>query len=174
MRGYLFILLLPLVPLAGQEAESGIDVNATVSGEAIYAHELTESPRNGTPLDAAFRAVVYPLLKLDDHWTVAGAVQFNSEPYFTEDFTTPGHGVRTSILRAHIGYSRLWKSASIDIRAGQLPSAVGSFNLRYDDAVNPLIDMPILYGYYGLISPMVWPEYRPTSRWGNGTPGPSL
>ena len=28
------------------------------------------------------------------------------------------------------------------------------FNLRYDDAVNPLIDMPILYGYYAKISPM--------------------
>jgi hypothetical protein len=151
---YLFILFIPLVPLAGQDADSGIDVQATVSGEAIYAHELTESPRNGTPLDAAFRAVVYPLLKLDDHWTVAGAVQFNSEPYFTEDFTAPGHGVRTRILRAHLGYSRLWKSGSVNIRAGQLPSAVGAFNLRYDDAVNPLVDMPILYGYYGLISPM--------------------
>ena len=26
--------------------------------------------------------------------------------------------------------------------------------MRYDDAVNPLIDMPILYGYYGKISTM--------------------
>lgn len=151
---YLFILFIPLVPLAGQEADSGLDVQATVTGEGIYAHELTESPRNGTPLDAAFRAVVYPLLKLDEHWSVAGAVQFNSEPFFTEDFTAPGHGVRTRILQAHLGYSRLWKSGSIDVRAGQLSSAVGAFNLRYDDAVNPLIDMPILYGYYGKISTM--------------------
>src|ERR1700739_4996639 len=110
MRGYLLALFLPLIPLSAQEAGSGIDVSATVSGEAIYAHELTESPRNGTPLDAAFRAVVYPLLKLNEQWTVSGAVQVDSDPYFTEDFTTPGHGVSTSILRAHLGYSRFWKS----------------------------------------------------------------
>jgi len=39
------------------------------------------------------------------------------------------------------------KSVSKPFRAGQLGSAIGSFNLRYDDAVNPLIDMPSLYGY---------------------------
>jgi hypothetical protein len=151
---YLLILVLPLVPLAGQEASSGIDVQATISGEGIYAHQLTESPRNGTPVDAAFRAVVYPFLKLDEHWTIAGAVQFTSDPYFTEDFTAPGHAVETKILQASLGYSRLWKAGSISVHAGQLASAVGAFNLRYDDAVNPLIDMPILYGYYGKISPM--------------------
>jgi hypothetical protein len=151
---YLFILFIPLVPLAAQEANSGFDLSATVSGESMYNQELTGSPRNGSPLDAAFRAVVYPILKLDEHWTVAGAVQFNSEPYFTEDFSVPGHGVRTRILQANLGYSRFWKSGSINVRAGQLQSAVGAFNLRYDDAVNPLVDMPILYGYYGKISSM--------------------
>jgi hypothetical protein len=34
-------------------------------------------------------------------------------------------------------------------RAGELSSAFGSFLLRYDDAANPLIDMPLSYGYYG-------------------------
>ena len=34
------------------------------------------------------------------------------------------------------------------IRAGQLSSAFGSFLLRYDDADNPLVDMPLTYGYY--------------------------
>jgi hypothetical protein len=152
--GCLFILFVPLVPLAGQEAAAGMDVRATISGEAIDAKQLTESPRNGTPLDGAFRAVIYPLLKLDEHWTVEGAVQVSSNPYFTEDFTTPGHGVRTRILRANIGYSRSWKSASISIRAGQLASAVGSFDLRYDDAVNPLIDIPVLYGYWTKMTTM--------------------
>ena len=154
---YLFILSLPLVPLGaqvGQDAEAGIDIRATVSAEGIYTHQLTESPRSGTPLDGAFRAVIYPLLRLDEHWTLEGAVQISSNPYFTEDFTTPGHGVRTRILRSYLGYSRSWKSASIRVRAGQLPSAVGSFNLRYDDAVNPLIDMPVLYGYWTKITTM--------------------
>ena len=34
------------------------------------------------------------------------------------------------------------------MRAGVLPTAFGSFLLRYDDASNPLIDMPPQYGYY--------------------------
>ena len=34
------------------------------------------------------------------------------------------------------------------VRAGQLSSAFGSFLLRYDDAANSLIDMPLAYGYY--------------------------
>lgn len=151
------ILFLPLLPLSaqtGQDAEAGIDIRATISGEGIYAHQLTESPRNGTALDGAFRAVVYPLIKLNDHWSVAGAVQFNSTPYFTEDFSQPGHAVTTQILRAYLGYTRSWNTFAVNVRAGQLGSAMGEFNLRYDDAVNPLIDMPILYGYYGKISPM--------------------
>jgi hypothetical protein len=144
--------LFPLLTLAGQEATSGIDVPATISVEAIYANQLTQSPRDGTALDAAFRAVVYPTFKLDTHWTIEGAVQVTSDPYFTEDFTEPGHKVEVVVLRANLGYSRIWKSGSINIRAGELSPAVGSFNLRYDDAVNPLIDMPILYGYYGKIT----------------------
>ena len=154
--GYLFFFI-PLIHLAAQEAGSGtpgIDISATISGEAIYANQLTQSPRDGTPQDAAFRAVVYPFVRLDEHWTVEGAVQVSSNPYFTEDFTTPGHGVRIRILRANIGYSRSWKTGSIAIHAGQLGSAIGSFNLRYDDAVNPLIDMPILYGYWTKITTM--------------------
>jgi hypothetical protein len=35
------------------------------------------------------------------------------------------------------------------IRVGQLSTAFGSFPLRYDDAVNALIDKPMSYGYYG-------------------------
>ena len=81
-------------------------MHATVSGEGIYAPELTGSPRDGTPLDGAFRAVVYPTVKLSEHWTVAGAFQFSSFPYFTEDFTTPGHAVTTRVLQANLGYSR--------------------------------------------------------------------
>ena len=34
------------------------------------------------------------------------------------------------------------------VRVGQLPSAFGSFLLRYDDFANPLTGMPLSYGYY--------------------------
>jgi len=99
---FVFVLFIPLVPLASQEADSGIDISATISGEPIYAHELTESPRNGSALDAAFRAVVYPILKLDEHWTIAGAVQFNSEPYFTENFSAPAGAVAWAVSGASV------------------------------------------------------------------------
>ena len=152
--GYVLLLSMPLAAQVGQDAEAGIDVRATVSGEGIYSRQLTESPRNGTAVDGAFRAVVYPLIKLNRHWSLAGAVQFESAPFFTEDFTAPGHSVTTQILRAYLGYTRSWNAFALNVRAGQLGSAMGEFNLRYDDAVNPLIDMPILYGYYAKISPM--------------------
>jgi hypothetical protein len=96
--------------------------------------------------------VVYPFIKLNKHWSLTGAVQFDSVPYYTENFTEPGHSVTTQLLRAYLGYMRSWNAFAVNVRAGQLGSAMGEFNLRYDDAVNPLIDMPILYGYYGKIS----------------------
>ncbi len=34
------------------------------------------------------------------------------------------------------------------MRAGQLSTAFGAFLLRYDDMQNPLLDMPVSYGYY--------------------------
>ena len=95
---------MPLAAQVGQEAEAGIDIRATISGEGIYSRQLTESPRNGTALDGAFRAVVYPLIKLNRHWWLDGAVQFDSAPFFTEDFSAPGHSVTTQILRASLGY----------------------------------------------------------------------
>jgi hypothetical protein len=152
--GYLLLLSMPLAAQVGQEAEAGIDIRATISGEGIYSRQLTESPRNGTALDGAFRAVVYPLIKLNRHWWLDGAVQFDSAPFFTEDFSAPGHSVTTQILRASLGYKQTWNALALTVRAGQLGSIMGDFNLRYDDAVNPLIDMPILYGYYAKISPM--------------------
>jgi len=38
------------------------------------------------------------------------------------------------------------------VRAGELSTAFGSFLLRYDDADNPLIDMPMAYGYYSTVT----------------------
>jgi len=110
------LVLMPVARLAGQEAQSGVDVRATISSEAIYAPELTEGPRDGTPLDGAFRAVVYPMVKLSEHWIVASAVQFSSVPYFTEDSMTPEHAVTTKCCKLTLGYSRFWKSGSLNVR----------------------------------------------------------
>jgi hypothetical protein len=72
-----------------------------------------------------------------------------SRPYFFEQFSTQGYGLKADVLQANLSYSQFWKDGSVIIRLGQQSSAFGSFLLRYDDAVNPLIDVPMAYGYYG-------------------------
>lgn len=92
--------------------------------------------------------MLYPTWKIDDHWTFSGAVQVITRPYFYEEFYTQGYGLRAQILQANLGYAQVWKKSSLLIRAGQMTSAFGAFLLRYDDADNPLVQMPVGYGYY--------------------------
>ncbi len=134
--------------LWAQEAASGFDLAATVGEAGFYTRQLEAPPRSTGPAAGGFRALLYPTWKLDEHWAITGAVQVHSRPYFFEEFTTQGYGVKTDLLQANLSYSRFWSNNSIVIRVGQLSSAFGSFLLRYDDAVNPLIDMPLAYGYY--------------------------
>ncbi|HWF11167.1 MAG TPA: hypothetical protein VG297_22010 [Bryobacteraceae bacterium] len=133
---------------AAQEANSGIDLRATVTGEAVIGHELTESPRDGAPVVAGFRSMLYPTWKLGEHWTVSGVVDVESRPYFAEEFSTQGYGAKFYVLQANLGYSKVSKAGSVVVRVGQLTSTFGSFLLRYDDADNPLLGMPMQYGYY--------------------------
>jgi hypothetical protein len=148
------IILLCLLSLGtvakalAQEANSGFNLGATLSGEALYSHQLASPPRNGDDVTGAFRAILYPTWKVSRHWTFSGAVEAYSHPYFFEDFSNTTTGTSVQILHADVSYSRFWENSSIVLRAGQLSSAFGSFLLRYDDAVNPLMDVPMSYGYY--------------------------
>jgi hypothetical protein len=145
---YLFALcFLSTGALLAQEAGSGIDLSATISTEAAYSGDLSHAPRNGLPVMAGLRAVLYPEWKISSHWVVSGAVQLSSMPYFYEDFSTNGNGFRMRILQANLGYYRVWKDASLVVRAGQLQSAFGNFLLHYDDAANPLFGTPSQYSY---------------------------
>jgi hypothetical protein len=92
--------------------------------------------------------VIYPTWKISDHWNVSGSFQFASRPYFYEDFSMKGYGLKGNVLQASINYARISEKGSVLIRAGVLSTAFGSFLLRYDDAQNALIDLPIEYGYY--------------------------
>jgi hypothetical protein len=94
------------------------------------------------------RAMFYPTWKISKNWTVSGAVEVHSRPYFYEEFSTQGYGLKANIIQAQLRYSQIREKRSFVFRAGELSSAFGSFLLRYDDAVNPLIDMPLSYGYY--------------------------
>jgi hypothetical protein len=145
----LYVMLPGSSGLMAQEANSGIDLRATITGESVYDHALTESPRDGSPVVAGFRSMLYPTWKIAEHWVISGAIDVNSRPYFQGDFSTQGYGVLVHIIQANIGYSNVWKHGSVVVRAGQMSSAFGAFLLRYDDADNPLINMPMEYGYYG-------------------------
>ena len=144
-----FFAVCALVPaLRAQEASAGIDLQATVTAEGLYSGALHEAPHNGSSLEGGVRSILYPTIKLGEHWTIAGALEAISRPYDPQDFYRAGNGIRGRVIQATAGYSQVWKKTSLIVRAGQMPSAFGSFMLRYDDAENPLLTAPAAYGYY--------------------------
>ncbi len=148
MRGVILAYLCWSAAAYGQEANSGFDLQSTVSGMAAYSHRLTAKPRDGSPVTGGMRAMLYPTWKISKNWSVTAALEVASRPYFYQEFSTQGYGVRPYLLQAQLTYSQVRPDRSFVFRAGELSSAFGSFLLRYDDAVNPLIDMPLSYGYY--------------------------
>ncbi len=137
-----------------QEASSGFDVRATVTGQGVYSRELSEAPRSGSAYLGGARVLLYPTWKLDDHWTVTASLQAYTHPFFATQFETPGYGVSTNVLQATLNYSRFWDRASVNVRVGQLSSTFGNFLQRYDDAVNPVPGIPLAYGYYAPVTPL--------------------
>ncbi len=144
----LFLTCLMALTLRAQEATSGFELRATLSGMAAASEELTEKPRAGLPVDAGLRLVLYPVWKLNNRWTLTGAYQAMSRPYFFESFSTQGYGLKGSLLQATLNYSRVSRNRSMVLRFGMLSTAFGSFLLHYDDASNSLVDLPAQYGYY--------------------------
>lgn len=134
--------------LCAQEASSGLDLRATLTAQAVASNELTEAPRSGAPITVGSRSVVYPTWKISDNWFVTGALQLTTRPYFFEDLSTSGYGAKGLILQSTLNYSRVSSKGSVLVRAGEMSTAFGSFMLRYDDADNALVDLPIEYGYY--------------------------
>ncbi len=133
---------------AAQEAQSGFQIEGTLSAGTEYTRQLAAPPRDGAPWTGGARLVLYPEWKIGRHWSFVGAVQLRSRPFYFQEFDTQGYGLRADILQAQIAYTLVSGRRSISIRAGQMSSAFGSFLLRYDDFRNPLVDMPVSYGYY--------------------------
>lgn len=134
--------------LQAQQSASGLDLRATLTAQAVASNELTEAPRSGDPMILGSRAIVYPTIKINENWFIAGAMQFSTRPYFFNDLSQPGYGAKGILLQGALYYSRVFRHGSVLVRAGELSTAFGSFMLRYDDADNPLTDVPIEYGYY--------------------------
>lgn len=132
----------------GQEAHAGVDLSATTTAEAVASNDLTESPRSGSPIILASRSVIYPIMKFSDRWSLSGAIQVESRPYFYEQLSQAGYGAKGNVLQATLNYARVSEANSIMLKLGELSSTFGSFLVRYDDTSNPLVDLPVGYGYY--------------------------
>lgn len=149
LAGLALILVLSIGQrLKAQEAPMGVELRATLTMESVASNELTGQPRSGSPIILATRSIVYPTIKFNENWFVTGAVQFATRPYFYQDLSTSGYGAKGNLLQATLNYSRVSTRGSLLIRAGELSTAFGSFMLRYDEANNPLVDIPAGYGYY--------------------------
>ena len=131
------------------EAETGFGLQGTFSAMAAASTQFGETPRSGSLGDGGFRLMLYPTWKLSSHWTFYGALQAVSRPYYYSEFETQGHGVRGNIAQGFLSYSQVWQDASVQVKVGELSSAFGSFPLHYDDKDNPMVDLPLQYGYYG-------------------------
>jgi hypothetical protein len=134
--------------LPAQQTASGIDLRATLTAQAVASNDLTEAPRSGDPMILGSRAIVYPTVRINENWFIMGAVQFSTRPYFFGDLSQAGNGAKGTLLQSALFYSHVFEHGSVLVRAGEMSTAFGSFMLRYDDADNPLTDIPIEYGYY--------------------------
>lgn len=136
------------------ESESGFGLRGTLSAMGAGSTEFQQAPRTASDslADGGVRLMLYPTWKLSSHWMFYGAYQVVSHPYYYSQFEMQGHGLRGSVVQGFLSYSQVWKDASLQVKAGELSSAFGSFGLRYDDLDNALIDVPVQYGYYGALA----------------------
>jgi hypothetical protein len=141
------LLLAAAVSLQG-EGELTFSAPMTLTAGATYSHRNADDGLGLSPLGAGFRALVYPSLKLGGGWYLAGSIQTRSRRMVYEQLDGPNDGVQVDVIQAVVGYERYWGKNFFGLRTGELPTAFGSFPLRYDDAVNPLLDAPVSYGYY--------------------------
>ncbi|HEY2471400.1 MAG TPA: hypothetical protein VGI45_26650 [Terracidiphilus sp.] len=134
--------------LRAQEANSGYDLRASLTEQAVVSNELTSAPRSGAPMVVGFHGIVYPTWKMNGNWFITGALQLTTRPFYYEDLSSTGYGAKGNVLQASVNYSRVSNKGSLLVRVGELSTVFGSFVIRYDDADNALIDLPSGYGYY--------------------------
>ena len=151
--GFLLPLFLGLLvgstsaPLRAQDAQYGVAVPVTISGGFLDTQRARFDDPSAPRDFVGFRLLATPEVKLGAHWFGYGALQVRSTPYFYQDAYDSRRTVDFDVLQCLVGYSRTWNRTSILAKAGKLASAFGSFPLRYDDMVNPLLDQPLPYNY---------------------------
>jgi hypothetical protein len=134
--------------LAAQDARIGVAMPVTLTGEMMTTHRLQTFDPETRNVVLAARGMFYPTLKLGQSWYGYSAIQLKSEPYYYYETYYPRRGVDAALLQAFVGYSRYSEGTAMSFKVGELPVAFGSYPLRYDDAANPLLDVPLNYGSY--------------------------
>lgn len=146
MKRAVFLLVIAPLALVAQEAASGFDLRGTLTQGVSFFDHPTDTPQ--TDAAGAFRAILYPALKLSEGWNLFAAVEADAGRYSYRQAGTQGYELHGRLLQGYVSYSRFWRNGALTIRAGQISAAFGSFLLHYDDADNPLISVPLSYGYY--------------------------
>ena len=136
-------LLVPL--LQAQDSDFGISLPITLSAGGMYTQRLQLVEPSASPFTAGLNAMLYPTVKLGQHWFAYAAIEERLAPYLYYDAYEPDHEWYSHVIQAFVGYSIRMEKASVVIKAGQLASAFGAFPLHYDDAQNPLLDQPLSY-----------------------------
>jgi hypothetical protein len=145
------VLVSPLC--AAQDASRGVLMPFTVSGGVLASQRARAADPEAARVVPGFRAVFYPSLKIDSHWFAYSAIQVQSKPFFYYDAFYPQKEVSARVHQLFLGYSWNGEESAVAVKVGELPSAFGSFPLRYDDTANPLLDQPLGYGYIVKLRP---------------------
>ena len=158
----------------GQEANSGIALPVTLSGDARYSG----SSEDGYGFSGGFRALVSPTVQLGPHWFGYAVLGAQSSDYFTYSIgADTDQAVSFTLMQAYIGYKAEFKSATLLLKAGRLTSAFGHYALEYDDAKSPMIEPPSLYSANLPLRPdqipcnlhdVVWQDYANPVEFGCG------
>src|SRR5258708_38699589 len=99
-----------------QEAEVGVSVPFTVSGQGMQTHRLQTEDSGASSAAAGFRAMLYPSVKLGPHWFGYAAIQVRSEPYFFDETYSADREIKTQTLQAFVGYTRRADSKSLLVK----------------------------------------------------------
>jgi hypothetical protein len=144
---FLLFAAIPCPPLAAQNAQYGVALPFTFSGEFLDTQRAQYVYPDAPTAFGAFRLVAMPEVKLGSHWYGYGALQLRLTPYFYQDAYDDLRQIKFDVLQGYLGYSRTWNHTALNLKVGKLSSAFGAFPLRYDDMINPLIDQPLTYNY---------------------------
>jgi hypothetical protein len=150
-RGVVLLLLLfsMFVPvsLPAQDAPRGVALPFTVTGGLVVSERPQAEDPDASGVTAGFRAVFNPSLKVNSRWYVYSAIQVHSRPFFYYESFYPSRALKSQLQQLFVGYSVTGENSAFGFKVGKLPTAFGSFPLRYQDTANPLLDQPFGYAY---------------------------